>query len=215
MVHRMKNKLIATILWFLGVMFVIRGLSLLGDSFLGGIFMALAGILLLPAVQQKLAATSSLQPKMLSIVAFILLICSGVSLKSSEDKALKNGTASPEVMARESDRKARNEQQQIADAKREATKAAEQEQRDRERNARDKAIAMEVDAELALKKFLKDPDSAQIRNQHGYCGEVNSKNSFGGYTGFRRFIASSAVVAVEGENMEPGEFQKVWEQFCA
>lgn len=215
MTHRMKNKLIAAILWFLGVVFVIRGLSLLGDSLLGGIFMALAGILLLPVVQHKLAATSSLQPKMLGVGAFVLLICSGMSLQSSEEKALKNGTASPELMARESDRKARAEQQQIADAEREATKAAEKERRDRERNARDKAIAMEVDAELALKKFLKDPDSAQIRNQHGYCGEVNSKNSFGGYTGFRRFIASSAVVAVEGENMEPGEFQKVWEQFCA
>ncbi|QKU23068.1 hypothetical protein FOB19_12555 [Acinetobacter lwoffii] len=73
---------------------------------------------------------------------------------------------------------------------------------------------MEVDAKIALKNFLKDPDSAQIRNQHGFCGEVNSKNSFGGYTGFKRFIASSAIVAIDGENMESSEFQTVWEKFC-
>jgi hypothetical protein len=44
---------------------------------------------------------------------------------------------------------------------------------------------------------LKDPMSAQYRNLHQYsghgdkavyCGEVNSKNSFGGYTGFEMFI---------------------------
>src|SRR5690606_1839783 len=36
---------------------------------------------------------------------------------------------------------------------------------------------------------LKDPDSAKFRNQKGVCGEVNAKNSFGGYAGFVRFIA--------------------------
>lgn len=42
---------------------------------------------------------------------------------------------------------------------------------------------------------LKDPDSARIRNvrlmQEGgdlVCGEVNARNSFGGYTGFSHFV---------------------------
>lgn len=75
-------------------------------------------------------------------------------------------------------------------------------------------IATQTDSRIALKNFLKDPDSAEIRNHNGNCGEVNSKNSFGGYTGFRRFIASSAIVAVEGENMDSDEFQKAWAQVC-
>lgn len=177
--------------------------------------MVLAGTLLLPVIQKKLVSfNSSLQPKWLSAGAFVLLIGSGMSLQASEEQSLKNGTASPELLAREADRKAHAEEQRKSTAEREATKAAEKERRDQEREARDRAIAMQVDAEIALKNFLKDPDSAQIRNQHGFCGEVNSKNSFGGYTGFKRFIASSAIVAVESENMDSGEFQKAWNQVC-
>jgi hypothetical protein len=209
-------------LWFFGVLFVVRGATLISDSFLGGILMVLAGGLLLPVIQKKLVSfNSSLQPKWLGIGAFVLLICSGMSLQASEEKALKNGTASPELLAREADRKARNEEQQKAEAEREATKLAEKERRDREREVRDRerevrdrAIAIEVDAEIALKNFLKDPESAQIRNQSGMCGEVNSKNSFGGYTGFKRFIASPTIVAIDGENIESSEFQTVWEKFC-
>lgn len=43
---------------------------------------------------------------------------------------------------------------------------------------------------------LKDPQSAQIRlskvnTEHSqFCGELNAKNSFGGYTGWTRFYAS-------------------------
>ena len=75
-------------------------------------------------------------------------------------------------------------------------------------------IDIQTDSRIALKNYLKDPESAEIRNHNGNCGEVNSKNSFGGYTGFRRFIASSAIVAVEGENMNADEFQKAWETVC-
>ena len=51
----------------------------------------------------------------------------------------------------------------------------------------------------ALKEVLKDPGSAQFRNLYfGYdkrfgnalCGEVNAKNSYGGYTGFSPFAVS-------------------------
>ena len=75
-------------------------------------------------------------------------------------------------------------------------------------------VEVQTDSRIALKNFLKDPDSAEIRNHNGNCGEVNSKNSFGGYTGFRRFIASSAMVAVEGENMDASEFQEAWNHLC-
>lgn len=54
-----------------------------------------------------------------------------------------------------------------------------------------------------LQTSLKDPSSAQFRNEQlartgVLCGEVNAKNSMGGYVGFKRYIvAGSAVVYLE------------------
>ncbi len=48
--------------------------------------------------------------------------------------------------------------------------------------------------ESAVRRELKDPDSARFRwnpevNDKGvYCGFVNAKNSYGGYTGFKLFM---------------------------
>ncbi|MDH0520842.1 hypothetical protein [Achromobacter xylosoxidans] len=63
---------------------------------------------------------------------------------------------------------------------------------------------------------LKDPDSAKFRNQKSFCGEVNAKNSYGGYTGFKRFIAAGKdLVVLEGDkNLARGAFQQAWEEFC-
>lgn len=85
---------------------------------------------------------------------------------------------------------------------------------DLEKSAQVKAIEQQTQSRLALQSFLKDSATAQIRNHNGYCGEVNSKNSFGAYSGFKRFIASPAIVVIEGENMKPDEFQRTWEKFC-
>lgn len=54
-------------------------------------------------------------------------------------------------------------------------------------------------AREAVAESLKDPSSAQFRNVRlaNYmggkviCGEVNAKNSYGGYVGFTRFVAST------------------------
>ncbi len=83
-----------------------------------------------------------------------------------------------------------------------------------QRQERDRIINIEVKSEMTLRKFLKDSDSAEIRNQNEYCGEVNSKNAFGGYTGFKRYIASPTLVAIEGENMSSSEFQSAWNKVC-
>lgn len=50
---------------------------------------------------------------------------------------------------------------------------------------------------------LRDPDSTQFRKEfmHGanLCGELNSKNGSGGYSGFKRFIAANPdYVFIEG-----------------
>lgn len=63
---------------------------------------------------------------------------------------------------------------------------------------------------------LKDPDSAQFRNQYGVCGEVNAKNALGGYVGYRRFIAvrQDLVVMDDGLTTSPSDFEKVWATSC-
>lgn len=61
---------------------------------------------------------------------------------------------------------------------------------------------------LAVKKELKDPESAQFRDlryfahhavipdgrkfgiTYSLCGQINAKNSFGGYVGFKRFVST-------------------------
>jgi hypothetical protein len=50
--------------------------------------------------------------------------------------------------------------------------------------------------------LLVDPGSAQFRNEKagdGYlCGEVNSRNSMGGFVGYARFISSKHAHALDG-----------------
>jgi hypothetical protein len=75
-----------------------------------------------------------------------------------------------------------------------------------------KDLASIDDQIYVLKHYLKDVDSAKFRDvfisrtESGLavvCGEVNSKNSYGAYSGFTRFISSST------ENQEG-----MWEIFC-
>lgn len=57
----------------------------------------------------------------------------------------------------------------------------------------------------AVKKIaaqdMKDPSSAQFRNLKirlaSLCGEINAKNSFGAYTGFKRFKGNTGAVIHE------------------
>lgn len=86
--------------------------------------------------------------------------------------------------------------------------------------ARQKAEMIEIRYQRVAREFvsgvLKDPESAEFRNQRGFCGEVNSKNSFGGYVGFRRFIAATQemVVFEKDGRLGPGEFEQAWSKLC-
>ena len=63
-------------------------------------------------------------------------------------------------------------------------------------------------AQRAVADSLKDPMSAQFRNvrmvPYGpgsvICGEVNGKNSYGGYVGFKRFVASASQSEIVHES---------------
>lgn len=87
----------------------------------------------------------------------------------------------------------------------------------------------------ATRSFL-DPDSAKFRNLFvtkgksilSLCGEVNGKNSYGGYVGYRRFIQhyDTSNNTYDNVTTEPDapkdEMDKIradlftmsWEQFC-
>lgn len=69
-------------------------------------------------------------------------------------------------------------------------------------------------AKSAVKEKLVDPASSQFKNVSNksftYCGEVNAKNSMGGYTGFKKFYAYQKRggdkwhVLIEGQLGEEG-----------
>ena len=70
----------------------------------------------------------------------------------------------------------------------------------------------------AIKSRLKDPDSAKFGNvwvKNGIvCGSVNSKNSYGGYSGFKSFVGRGDAVFFE-EEVKPLDFAKFWNMYCA
>lgn len=74
----------------------------------------------------------------------------------------------------------------------------------------------------AVRLKLKDPNSAQFKNVYFHrgsdgipvsCGEVNSKNSFGGYTGFQKFV-SAGKSELTFLQSEVSDFGGTWKQFC-
>lgn len=83
-----------------------------------------------------------------------------------------------------------------------------------------------------VRNMLKDPDSAKFRDlqvHHGVskdgagvshetavvCGEVNSKNAFGGYGGYKRFISAGTPESTFLEELVPADvFATAWDMFC-
>jgi hypothetical protein len=75
--------------------------------------------------------------------------------------------------------------------------------------------------EERIRASLRDPDSARFRNESirtkgeggTLCGQINFKNSTGGYEGFQRFISGHAAPVLEG-TIGPGEMNKQWTILC-
>lgn len=77
----------------------------------------------------------------------------------------------------------------------------------------------------AVLERLRDPESARFRYvvtrrlENGtrlFCGEVNSRNAFGGYVGYRRFFALGdfALVETEGDDLRAAQFYHYDAQLC-
>lgn len=65
-------------------------------------------------------------------------------------------------------------------------------------------------AKSTITRDLKDPESARFRNLGIYksttgkggvsvCGEINAKNSYGAYTGYRKFVVNDDWGVIDGE----------------
>lgn len=85
-----------------------------------------------------------------------------------------------------------------------------------------KKIAWMDKGKQAAESKLKDPSSAKFRNVYFHrgadnipmtCGEVNSKNSYGGYGGFQKFVSAgnSELTFLEEQ---VADFNNVWNRFC-
>lgn len=79
-------------------------------------------------------------------------------------------------------------------------------------------------ARVTVKESLKDPESAKfgairiVRTKNGFlaCGEVNARNSFGGYTGMKRFMSNGAGGTTLIEDSSNEEiFSTTWAELCA
>lgn len=91
-------------------------------------------------------------------------------------------------------------------------------------NVGDKGKVSHADAvwigKTAVKRLLKDSDSAEFRGieyvrfkSGGFaCGEVKSKNSFGGNTGWQHFISAGTQTAYLEEQVT--DFRAIWRDYC-
>lgn len=72
----------------------------------------------------------------------------------------------------------------------------------------------------AIKRSLRDPDSARFGTVRVYrsggspvvCGTVNARNGFGGYTGERPFMATEERLTMPAEVTRA--FQRAWRENC-
>lgn len=85
----------------------------------------------------------------------------------------------------------------------------------------DKEFKQTALAKTLVKARLKDPDAAKFQGLYAnvlpnggivICGEVNSKNKYGGYEGFQRFFSTGTYARFK-EDM-PDNFDGVYSMVC-
>ncbi len=102
-----------------------------------------------------------------------------------------------------------------------AAKASATEQQAQLADITAKLVGLEtIESVALLKDGLKDPWSAEVKVQGHIltndgvvliCGMVNAKNTWGAYTGFKRFLASKQKgVALIDPETQGGQFNEIW-----
>lgn len=91
-----------------------------------------------------------------------------------------------------------------------------------EAGSKPNAFALISAGEEEVKKLLRDPDSAIFRNQGVNnpegdvwvtCGEVNSRNGFGGMSGWSGYISNGVNITAIEEQVS--DFHVAWNKLCA
>ena len=77
-----------------------------------------------------------------------------------------------------------------------------------------KILQAQASTQVAVRSILKDSDSAKFEFLNENCGTVNSKNSFGGYVGSRRFVSINNNVDLEGYSVSKKEMDALWRKHC-
>lgn len=77
-----------------------------------------------------------------------------------------------------------------------------------------KILQAQASTQVAVRSILKDQDSAKFEFLNENCGTVNSKNSFGGYVGSRRFVSVNNIVDLEGYSVSKKEMDALWRKHC-
>lgn len=88
-----------------------------------------------------------------------------------------------------------------------------------EADERYRKVALKTDAKTAVERLLKDPGSAKFRSVlivkndgvEVVCGEVNSKNGFGAYTGYQYFLSVAGKTMLQEQ---APDFAKAWNRLC-
>lgn len=76
--------------------------------------------------------------------------------------------------------------------------------------------ASQMMVEEQVKAHLRDPRSATFRHLGNGCGYVNSRNGFGGMSGFQRFIIDkNNVFLIDNDSSATPTFDVIWDANCA
>ena len=88
------------------------------------------------------------------------------------------------------------------------------EERDFRNKAKNEYYSVVAKSQVAVEMALKDSNSAKFKDQNYNCGYVNAKNSFGAYTGYKRYIVALNQVYLEDSNATPTEISNLWDSAC-
>ena len=150
------------------------------------------GVPLPPSKKTSSSPKSCLGCLTFVVLAFVGLIGYGWYLGEQERKRYEAMT--PEQKAAFDEQK---RQKGIEEAKRNAQKKAQKDQEDQY----DKEEVWKSRGIEAARAKLKDPESAEFKDVYFHrgkdgipatCGTVNSKNGFGGFTGYQHFISAGS-----------------------
>lgn len=86
--------------------------------------------------------------------------------------------------------------------------------RDAEQAIRSTRFEKTVDAMNVVSATLKDSGSAKFSDQNYNCGFVNAKNSFGAYTGYKRYVVVGGQAFIEDNNVSLQQLENAWNNLC-